>query len=273
MSRFVVPILASMAAACGPTIETSDGSASTDDTTTATSSSTAPSTRTTSGPGTLSTTRPDQTGEAESGVTPDLPGFDCDNPAHACSMPLDCEAWDCGAPDSQVDETGCLRRSCVTDDDCVGTDVCYRPLDWGQCASSGTSCHDGPDGVCECVSDPDCSGAWCIPGDGAPPAGGCDDTTMAACEMSGCESVLGRPIVPSNGGGCLCDLEAPQCIWMWDHTLLSPGNTAYMRYDDQSVVVFGWVASPPPLGWIACEDVAFPPPGCICAENLPCAMG
>jgi hypothetical protein len=259
---------------CGPTIETpggdgSAGSTSSPTDSTGTLETTAPGTLTTF-PGTVTTTPPDDT--ETTGLPHDLPPFECDNPAFACNGPLDCDAWACGTPGSQVDETGCLRRSCTTDEDCLGTDVCHRPLDWGQCASSGTSCHDGPTGECECVSDPDCGGAWCLPADEAPPSEACEDTSPAACEASGCTSELGRPIVPVDAS-CLCDLETPHCIWLWEGAELQPGNTAYMRYEDQSVVVFPWSAQPPPLGWIACDDVAFPPPGCICAQNLPCAMG
>jgi hypothetical protein len=270
MQRVIIVTLALVVfSACGPTIEAGDGSASADDTTTTASTTT----RTTTGPGTLTTTRPEDTGsdEVDSGMMSDVPSFACDNPAHMCSTPIACEPRICGGPGAAFDDDGCLRRSCGSDDDCADTEVCYRPQDWGGCASSGGTCHDAPDGGCECVFDPDCSGAWCLPGDEAPPSGGCDDSTQNACEASGCELVLGRPILPANGA-CLCELDEPQCIWTWPDTTLSPGNTAYMRLDDSAVMAFPWSASPPPLGWIACEDVDFPPPACICAPNLPCAM-
>jgi hypothetical protein len=263
-------LLALLLAGCGPTIEVADSAGSTSHTTMDDSA-----TRTTSGPPPVTTTRPDDTSvgeEGESGFMPDLPGFFCDNPAFGCSEPLDCEIWSCGDPLSQVDENGCMRRDCTDDRDCPSTHVCFRPFDWGVCASSNITCNEGPAGTCECISDPDCGGAWCIPNDDAPPSDGCDDSSPSACEASGCEAVFGRPILASNGS-CLCELQTPQCIWMSAETTVSPGNKAYMRQSDLEVVAFPWSASPAPLGWTACEDLDFPPPACICAENLSCASG
>jgi hypothetical protein len=69
----------------------------------------------------------------------------------------------CGDVDSPFDEHGCLRPTCMSHEDCDGTDLCYRPLDFGGCASSDVFCDDDPTYGCTCMSTPDCSGAYCVP--------------------------------------------------------------------------------------------------------------
>lgn len=268
-------LVGTMALGCGPRIET-DHAGETDETSGSTAMTTSETTHgtsmqtTTSSTSTLDTA-PEDSGEVDSGPKLDLPVLDCDTPDFTCTGSIDCDAWRCGGIESAFDETGCLRRSCTRDEDCPEPDVCFTPADWGLCASSGLSCQDGPNAECTCVGNPDCGGAYCIPAESSPPAGGCDDAVPDGCVGSGCQAQMGRPILPA-GGSCACDLEELYCLWWPNDAELVPTRTTYVRIEDQAVVVFPSSIDPPPLGWIACDDVAFPPPGCTCAANLPCAM-
>jgi hypothetical protein len=87
------------------------------------------------------------------------------NPNFTCAEPMPCDDPGdmCGDVDSPFDEHGCLRPTCQDDADCEGTDKCYRPLDFGGCASSGLSCEDDATYGCVCMGTPDCSGAYCVP--------------------------------------------------------------------------------------------------------------
>jgi hypothetical protein len=267
--RHVLLVLSSVAIGCGPVlgVDDADGSASADDTTTSTTSMS-----TTGVPPNPSTTGDPSGDETGPPMPHDLPPPSCDNPNFTCSTPIDCAAWSCGDLGSPFDADGCLRPSCETDGDCSPAEVCFTPIDWGLCHGSGLSCHDDPAGTCECIGDADCGGSYCVPENDAPPSSGCSGETEEACMDSGCMPEGGRPITAS-GSACLCDLETLYCIWRQPGASVQPGATAYMRLDDLEVVAFSWQSDPPPLGWIACKDVAFPPPACICAENLPCAGG
>ena len=268
--RRVLTVLASVAVGCGPMlgIEDADGTTSADDTT----SSTTTSTSTTSVPPDPSTTGNPPSDEGDLPLPTDLPPPACDDPAFTCSTPTDCAVWSCGDLGSPFDADGCLRRGCAVDGDCPPAEVCFTPADWGLCHGSGMSCHDSPRGTCECVSNPDCGGSYCVPETEAPPPGGCSSETPEACTDSGCTPEGGRPITMS-GTACVCELETFHCIWRQPGASVQPGGAAYMRLHDLEVVAFPWISEPPPLGWIACKDVPFPPPACVCAENLPCAGG
>ena len=82
---------------------------------------------------------------------------------------------------------------------------------------------------------------------------------------------MGRRVLTA-GAGCACDLETPYCVWWSTTALVQPDKTAYLRWEDDEVVVFPWLVDPPPLGWTACDALPFAHPGCACAENLPCAL-
>lgn len=99
---------------------------------------------------------------SESGTLLDVGevGF-CENPAHACSGPVDC-GENCGALDSMFDEDGCVRVACGGELACGDGEFCYQPVDFGGCQSSDVGCSEF-DGVCGCGTDPDCGGAYCVP--------------------------------------------------------------------------------------------------------------
>ena len=201
----------------------------------------------------------------------DLPGV-CENPRFQCSEPVDCSLVRCGELDSTFDEQGCLRLSCRSNaSDCPEGQQCFTPMDWSSCTSSNISCREREDGPCVCAVTDDCGGAYCVPADQAPPLDGCDASSPDACIASGCRAPVGRRVLTA-GAGCACDLETPYCVWWPTTALVEPDKTAYLQWEDDEVVVFPWLVDPPPLGWTACDALPFAHPGCVCAENLPCAM-
>jgi hypothetical protein len=241
----------------GPTVSTD---------TTVTTSTSGPDTTTTVGPGT-------DTSCGDDGVCLDLPPPTCpDTPGFACSAPLDCEPGVCGGTFSQFDENGCLRRSCGDDGDCEGGEVCFRPQDFGGCASSDVFCDDNAQGECVCGGNPDCSGSYCLPPELVPPSNCAEILGEDECIDAGCSGfVLGRPILESDNA-CLCDLDEPYCLWSPTGLDGVQQNTPYVRLADQHVVVFETRFDTDPIGWTPCDVAPFPPPECQCAEFLPCAM-
>jgi len=229
---------------------------------TADTSTTSDATGTTDGPST--------TGDASSDTGE--PGGCADVP-QGCSTPVDCQRQACGALGSWFDASGCLRAPCSLKGTCAAPDeVCFQPAEWGLCASSGVSCED-VGGQCECSSDDDCGGEFCVPDDQAPPAlcnaleGGPE------CSDAGCASAANvRPIVAA-GESCLCDLGETRCLWVPPSASVTGGQaTAYMHLETLAVEVFEDAYDPAPLGYIACADLDAPPPACECAAVLPCAM-
>ncbi len=86
-----------------------------------------------------------------------------DNPLFQCSAPYDCSGFPCGGINDWFDADGCMRQACGGDEDCDAGEVCFRPIDFGGCASSGIDCWEEPDGSCSCGADADCNGSFCLP--------------------------------------------------------------------------------------------------------------
>lgn len=200
----------------------------------------------------------------------DIPYQPCDNPDFQCSLPMDCMQWNCGSLESPFDEKGCLRPACENDYDCFG-DICFRPLDWGYCVSSGTLCRDGPSGTCECTSDPDCAASHCIPAHQAPPST-CEFDDPDACASAGCRTLQGR-LVPPAGPDWVCEPEADSCVWWPEDKSVRNTVTLYMNWLTGEVVAFRLRVDPAPLGWAPCDEVPFPPPECACTDDLLCTNG
>mgnify|MGYP007032565672 CR=1 FL=1 len=189
----------------------------------------------------------------------------CDNPAFRCSTPPSCGTWSCGTVTSPLDSRGCPRASCKTGDDCLHDEVCFSPSDWGMCIGN-VRCDDASDGTCACVGDEDCDAGYCIPSEIAPPSAGCDPSGFDACMNSGCSPEIGRPL-EMTGPMCTCQDPMEYCIWWPGDASISARKTAYVRVEDDAVIRLEWRIQPPPLGWVACDDLSSPPPACSCGSH------
>lgn len=89
----------------------------------------------------------------------DNPDYQCDGPAPGCGP-----GSECGGLESPFDDLGCMRQSCAVHSACAASQLCYRPEEWGGCASSGQTCTE-ESGTCTCVATPDCGGGYCVPRD------------------------------------------------------------------------------------------------------------
>lgn len=82
-----------------------------------------------------------------------------DDPRMTCTVPVDCEMWNCGAEASPFDAEGCLRAAmfCTTDADCTEGTCIFPPAD--ECLDVITMCVDEGD---ECVCNaPGVCGGYC----------------------------------------------------------------------------------------------------------------
>lgn len=178
----------------------------------------------------------------------------------ACGNGVVCDE-SCGDPFSPFDAAGCLRPSCP----CVDGEVCFTPLDYGGCVSSGITCQESA-GVCQCAMDPDCGGSYCLPAVEVPALPCLDLQTPAECDRSNCRWLAGTD-VSQDDTGCVCFIPAGVCVAPLEYRESSPGAIFY-RVDDPSRAV--WLdpaPSPTPLGLARCgvdEDAE------VCGCGGPC---
>jgi hypothetical protein len=182
-----------------------------------------------------------------------------DVPTYQCSEPFDCVGQPCGDVLFPYDENGCLRPPCSNSGECDGDQFCFLPYDaYEICISSGVACSDGPDGTCECVSTPDCSGGYCMTD--------CYELgeDAASCEAAGCDAST----VIGISDTCECTADVPMCTQ-------SPAGigvpTGYMWHEETlQVAYFGARPWSVPLQWRLCSEPGAPPAcGCFDPEQPP----
>lgn len=179
-------------------------------------------------------------------------------PAFQCTEPVDCFVPPCGDVFSPFDAEGCMRPPCTNQDDCDAEQFCFQPYEaYEICTSSGMSCSDGPDGTCECVSTPDCSGGYCMTdchalGDDA-----------GSCTAAGC----GSTTVTAISDACACTEGVPVCL---DGPAGVGIETGYLWHEETlEVAYFGARLWSVPLQWRLCTDPEAPP-ACGCFDpSLP----
>lgn len=260
-------VVAALAAACvapEPVEETegsSTASVATDDSTAGTTASPATTGETTGDTTAGDTTAGDTT--ADTSATDTGPPSACPGvPEFQCTMPLECFLQGCGEPFSPFDAEGCMHPPCTSDDECEPDFACLRPQEYGGCAGSGLSCSDAPDGTCQCISKPDCSGGWCVPADEIPPLECFGLPDAEACLDAGC-TVLDTVIVIAED--CTCTLDVPACLLF--PGMMSGGTaTDYFWHEATgTVAAFGTSWALLPTGWRRCTDPGAPP-ACGCYE-------
>jgi hypothetical protein len=212
-----------------------------------------------------------ESGESASGTTTGDP-VTCSNPAHMCTIAVDCEEKKCGALGSPFDADGCLRRSC-DDAPCGPGEVCYVHDVGGGCSATVADCSD-VDGACECSVQDDCGGHYCYPAGEAPPAQCPAITDQATCFESGCSEWKEVPAVSIVDQACTCGATVPACLWFPD----APGVIGeepgfYYDVSTRQVVRFPSTWADVPLGWAPCTGDPSEPPACACAApgEDPCA--
>jgi hypothetical protein len=223
-----------------------------------TGSDTADATGTTDTDPTNTGSSSDSTATTDTGPTPACIGV----PAFQCSEPLECFLQSCGELFSPFDADGCMRPPCTVPADCEPGFACLRPQDYGGCASSGLACGDDRNGECQCVSDPDCGGGWCLPADEIPPLECFGLPDAAACLDAGCTEF--RTVIEISDT-CACTPDVPAC-------LLFPGQVSGAASPDYfwheatlTVARFGTSWDLLPTGWRRCTDPGAPP-ACDCYE-------
>ncbi len=186
------------------------------------------------------------------------------NPNYQCEGPYDCGAFPCGSLNDWFDADGCIRSSCSDDGDCDADEVCFRPIDYGGCASSGLDCvQDGP--VCSCGADPDCGGRYCVAEDEIPGATCFEQTDEESCMNEGCTDY--RPVVEISET-CECTIDRLTCMFI--NGGVSGGPADYFWHEDTLTVAY-FELDPQealPYRWKRCTD-ADAPPACGC--NAPMA--
>jgi hypothetical protein len=262
-------VVSALASACvvPEPVGGAEGSTTTTPTTIATDDSTAgstvsPSTADTSATDTSATSATD-TSATDTSTTDTGPPSACPGvPEFQCTMPLECFLQGCGEPFSPFDAEGCMLPPCTSDDECEPDFACLRPQEYGGCAGSGLSCSDGPDGACQCISKPDCSGGWCVPADEIPPLECFGLPDAEACLDAGC-TVLDTVIVIAED--CTCTLDVPACLLF--PGMMSGGTaTDYFWHEATgTVAAFGTSWALLPTGWRRCTDPGAPP-ACECYE-------
>ncbi|MDC0672360.1 hypothetical protein [Nannocystis radixulma] len=201
--------------------------------------------------------------ETAGGTTGD-PGT-CSNPAHMCTIPVDCEEENCGALGSPFDADGCLRRSCDTAP-CGPGEVCYVHDVGGGCSPTVEQCID-IDGTCGCnLGDDDCGGHYCYPAGEAPPAQCHALTDQTTCLESGCSEWREVPAVSIVDQACTCGATVPACLW-FPGVPGAVGEDPGFYYDlsTHQVVRFTLTWADPPLGWAPCTGSPSEPAACACA--------
>ncbi len=88
-----------------------------------------------------------------------------------CGTPVVCGPMThhCGER-TAIDDDGCPRPFCESNEECPAGYSCFRPNDWGDCGAHG--CYEEPSGACECGFGLDCNAnAHCVPEALVPPFG------------------------------------------------------------------------------------------------------
>lgn len=195
--------------------------------------------------------------------TGDPPGPLCSNPKHTCTIPIDCEAQNCGALHSPFDADGCLRRGCE-DEPCGPGEVCYQNMGGG-CFPQVTDCFDDR-GTCTCTINDDCGGKYCYPEGEAPPAQ-CDAfTDEAACLAAGCSAFETVSTLTREGDECVCGEPLPACLWFFGAISGDDAPAPFYNQNSQQVVVFSTSWDEPPQGWAPCVGDPSEPAACSCAS-------
>lgn len=192
----------------------------------------------------------------------------CDNPAFTCSVPVDCEQWQCGALGSPFDAAGCLRPRCV-DEPCGADEICYS-VGEGDCGALDVIGCGDVDGACSCEFSPRCGGNHCIPADEGPPVLCPEITEEAACEAAGCSEFTTIAPWSMVDGACVQGPVEPLCMWFpgdaWGGTA-SPAPFYEIATGRAELFSTGWVD--PPIGWAPCGGPDSPP-ACACVGQ--CAL-
>jgi hypothetical protein len=186
------------------------------------------------------------------------------NPDFPCA-PESCE--NCGDLFSGFDEDGCLRAGC---DACAADEVCFRPADWGGCASSGVFCEVDPETQqCGCGGTDDCGGSYCVPSAIAPPTNCNELVDASSCLDAGCSAFENAPrVVLEQGGACSCAEAQPTCLWFAGGIGGAASPAYFFRSDFSEVARFDTAYEEPPLGWERCAGAENRPAECDCFEDF-----
>lgn len=189
-------------------------------------------------------------------------------PDFQCSIPVECGEPGCGGPFNHFDEDGCLRPSCLGPGDCEAGEVCFFPIDHGGCASSGVSCFE-EDGTCQCASEPDCGGGYCMPEGEVPSASCTDQPDEGACLDAGCSTFETVTVITDT---CECITGQPACLWFLDEGFGGADSPDYFWHEDTlTVAMFGVSWIEPPVGWRSCTEPGSPS-ACGCYEPFQAPM-
>ncbi|MCY1059393.1 hypothetical protein [Nannocystis sp. SCPEA4] len=248
---------------------TSNSSTDSPETASAGSTSAAESETATFGPVSVSgaTHAPTSTGGSESETASGTTGDPvmCSNPAHMCTIPVDCEEQNCGALGSPFDADGCLRRSC-DDAPCGPGEVCYVHDVGGGCSPTVEQ-YIEIDGTCGFnLGDDDCGGHYCYPAGEAPPAQCHALTDQTTCLESGCSEFREVPAVSIVDQACTCGATVPACLWFPGVPgVVGEDPGFYYDLSTHQVVRFTLTWADPPLGWAPCTGSPSEPAACACA--------
>lgn len=187
-----------------------------------------------------------------------------DNPEVTCT-PDACT--NCGDLFSGFDDRGCVRAGCS---DCGPDEVCFRPFDWGGCASSSTFCEIDPvTSECHCGGTDDCGGSYCVPSDLAPPTNCNELVDSASCLAAGCSVFENAPrVVLDDMGACACAPAQPACLWFADGIGGAASPAYFFRLGTNEVARFDTAYDLPPLGWERCAGAEGAPAECTCFEDF-----
>lgn len=199
-------------------------------------------------------------GDTSGGVTTDPqttdgPPLVCDSPDIACTKPFDCEQWNCGAIDSPIDASGCLRPSCP----CGPGELCYS-VSMNDCPDEA-SCADEGD-VCSCAVR-DCNTSYCIPADQGPPVECAKITDKDACLAAGCSEFTTVVYASVESDMCVFGEVTPLCMWFPGDAWGGPATPgSFYEIATGRATSFGTDWLEPPHGFAHCTaDV--PACGCV----------
>lgn len=131
-------------------------------------------------------------GQAETGEPqPECPQTE----AFRCTQAWDCSSGGCGGH-APFDENGCLRPRCSVDDDCSPGELCFSPLDYGECLTAMVTCQDDPaTGECICEGPKTCDAAYCVPASAV-------EFDPGICEKQISQEACERVVRPNEQEGC-----------------------------------------------------------------------